>query len=61
MAHHESNEGAVGAPEALPTEAVDTDQGFDFWLFALLLGVAVLVSIQNLWLRRKAQRERAQS
>ena len=55
MAHHESTEAAAGVPDVIPVEAADADSGFDFWLFGLLLGVAVLIAIQNLWLRRRAQ------
>ncbi|MBW2312568.1 MAG: hypothetical protein JRH10_00135 [Deltaproteobacteria bacterium] len=55
MADHESTEAAAGVPDALPLEPTDPDSGFDFWLFGLLLGVAVLVALQNLWLRRKAK------
>lgn len=52
---HET-EGAVGAPDVLPVEPAG-EGGFDFWLLALLVGVAALVAIQNLWLRRRAQRD----
>jgi hypothetical protein len=60
MAHHESSGATVAAADVILPEGSETEQGFDFWLFGLLLGVAVLVSIQNLWLRRKARRERAE-
>lgn len=49
--------GVVGAPPTLPQQAEDGKKGFDYWLFALLAVVAILVSVQNLWLRRRARRE----
>jgi len=52
---HET-EGAVGAPDVLPVEP-SGEGGFDFWLLVLLVGVAALVAIQNLWLRRRARGE----
>ena len=49
-------EGAVGIPSEAP---VESSGGFDFWLFGLLVGVAALIAVQNLWLRRKAKRDNA--
>jgi len=51
--------GVPGGPPALPPAPEPSDGGFDYWLLALLAGVALLVAIQNLWLRRRAERERA--
>jgi len=47
--------GALGTPPTLPKAA--DEGGFDYWLFGLLAAVAILVSVQNLWLRRRARKE----
>lgn len=53
-----SSETIQPAPPAGPEPgAADDSSGLNPWLLAALLGVAVLVSIQNLWLRRKGERE----
>ncbi len=48
-------EGEVGTPYA----SAETPEGggFDFIVFGLIVAVVVLVAIQNVWLRRKAERE----
>jgi len=53
--------GALGTPPSLPKMADEGKGGFDYWLFGLLAAVAILVSIQNLWLRRRARRESGDS
>ena len=62
MAHHEGEtrgEGAVEVPSEAPAaEAAPGGGGFDFWLLGVLLLVAGLVTVQNVWLRRTARRER---
>jgi hypothetical protein len=67
VAHHEraalataegSTQGALGTPPEPPVAPDEAEPGFDFWLFGLLVLVVVLVSIQNVWLRRRAERER---
>lgn len=67
MAHHERTdgataadrptEGALGTPPDPPVAPDAAEPGFNFWLFGLLVLVVALVSIQNVWLRRRAQRE----
>ena len=46
-----------GGSPALPPASEPSDGGFDSWMLVLLAGVALLVVIQNRWLRRRAERE----
>lgn len=48
------------AADAPPPRADDGTSGFHPWLLIALLGVAVLVSIQNLWLRRRGEERDAE-
>jgi hypothetical protein len=50
-------QGEVGTSPTLPKMPEEGEGGFDYWLFGLLVLVAALVAVQNLWLRRRAQRE----
>ncbi|MGH0036442.1 MAG: hypothetical protein ACQGVK_15550 [Myxococcota bacterium] len=53
-------EAAVEQPEEPPSPAGDDSGGFDFVLLAVLFVLAGLVAVQNVWLRRRAQRESAE-
>jgi len=57
----DSGDAGLGTAQALgvppPAPPPEEGGGFNFMLFGLLLGVAVLVAVQNLWLRRRAKRQ----
>jgi hypothetical protein len=46
---------AIQPPPAPPAAAPDGGSGLNPWLLLALLAVAVLVSIQNLWLRHRGE------
>lgn len=59
-----ADEPAPGTPTILaqsqPTPApAEAPRAFRTWFFALLVVVVVAISVQNLWLRRRAENEAA--
>ena len=65
--HHEKEstgtstlEGEVGTPPLPSDPAPAENGGVDFWVFGLVAVVVALISVQNVWLRRKAERENAE-
>ena len=59
MADARASIGILQAPAPEAGAAPEPEGGFDVGLFLVLLAVVALVCLQNVWLRRRADRENA--